>query len=188
MAFDRQSDYALNKKTEDIVYAYSNGESDVYTKEKDPSGNPTGRIILRHRNANGGETSRVLRDDEMSEEQFDVLKAFSDEDLHRTDKSDVREYRNTVSLDSIEDRIGIEDRDDKPEERTVPAYTMSDAMAVMDGCLTPTQKRRMIMYYYNGMSMDKIAAEEGVRRHPVWKSIRAADAKVRKYLEKENKK
>ena len=185
MPFDRQSDYALNKKTEDLVYVYANGESDVYTKEKDPSGAPTGRIILKHKGENGSWSSRILRNDEMGAEQFDALKIFSDNNLHEIDKSDVREYRNTVPLDELGDLVCEPEEDDPAEDAQERKYKLSDAIDVMDGCLTPVQKRRMMMYYYDGMTMDKIAAAEGVKRHPVWKSIRASDKKVKKYIEKE---
>lgn len=192
MGFKFESDYKLNKNTKDIVYRYVTGEMDRYKKELDASGKPTGRILLIHTDTRGRESTRALSESEMTVEQFDQVKAFSDADYHKSEKGDVYKWIKAISLTGLEDSPAIEYSpsaedeffrsyeigDDEAEE----FRTMDNAMAIMDSCLTKTQKRRFVAYYYDRKTMDEIASHEGVDRRAVGYSIAAANRKIKKFL------
>ena len=73
--------YRSNRKSEDIVYLYTNGETDRYIKTEEG-------IILVHTNAKGGKTTSLLPATVMSVEEFDVLKKHSDESYENMAGSD----------------------------------------------------------------------------------------------------
>lgn len=53
--------------------------------------------------------------------------------------------------------------------------------------LPEIQRRRLILYYFEGMTYDQIAKKEGCTKMPVKRSIDGAIAKLKKYFEKNEK-
>ena len=175
--------YRSNRKSEDIVYLYTNGETDRYIKTEEG-------IILVHTNAKGGKTTSLLPATVMSVEEFDALKKHSDESYENMAGSDYLEERNCTSVISF-DEASIADTEESPEERLIremdemehPSIeTWENAMKILDCCgLTDVQKTRYWKHYYDGMTVRNIASEEGVIFTKMAKSILAADKKIEKY-------
>lgn len=195
MSYRTNSDYSYNKKTDDIVYFYINGEMDRYIKELDNDGKLTGRILHVHKDSTGAMHTRVLDKSEMTVEQFDMVKAFSDANYHETDNDDVCEMKNTVSLSGLEECDAIECSSSAEDEffaemendEAEDYRTIENADKIMEACLTEKQRKRYYAYYFEGMTMDEIAAIEGTKRHPIWKSIRDSEKKIKIFLEKGQK-
>lgn len=192
MSYRTNSDYSYNKKTDDIVYFYVNGEMDRYIKELDDDGKLTGRILHVHKDSTGAMHTRVLDKSELTVEQFDMVKAFSDANYHETDNDDVCEMKNTVSLSGLEECDAIECspsaeneffaemEDDEAEN----CRTMENAEIVMDACLTKKQKERYFAYFYEGKIQAQIAEREGVNQKDVCDSLKSANKKIKKFLGK----
>ena len=190
MGFKKVTDYSINKRTEDIVYSYANGEIDRYVKEKNADGEPTGRIILIHISESGNETRRVLSKSEMTLEQFDRIKSFSDEEYRDEERADVCEWRNTVSQSGFEE-CGNGIFADSGEDEFITGYgsepvtdvrTIENAMKIIDACLTEKQKKRYIAYFAGKKSQERIAREEGVIQRTVGDSIELAKKKISLFL------
>lgn len=136
--------YRSNRKSEDIVYLYTNGETDRYIKTEEG-------IILVHTNVKGGKTTSLLPATVMSVEEFDALKKHSDESYENMAGSDYLEERNCTSVISF-DEASIADTEESPEERLIremdkkehpPIDTWENAMRILDCCgLTEAQKIR----------------------------------------------
>lgn len=50
--------------------------------------------------------------------------------------------------------------------------------------LPPVQRRRLVLYFYEGMTYEQIAEKEGCTKMPVKRSIDAAICKLRKEMKK----
>ncbi len=197
MGFKAASDYSINKRTEDIVYVYANGESDRYIKEKDVAGNPTGRILLKHRSSSGKETVRALSSSEMTVEQFDQVKAFSDANYHEIEKGDLRQKWSTVSINGVEEgnmleyQASAEDEFfktlDDEEEEADDSRTIENALAILDACMTKKQKKRFVAHFYEGKTQEEIAAREGASRTTVEDSLEQAKKNLELFLRKNPK-
>lgn len=178
--------YVANKYTEDIVYHYSNDEVDRYRKTEQG-------VLLIHTDRRGKVTRRLLRESEFPLSEFDRMKTISDEDYRERNTGDVREHRNTVSMTNLgETKMcstvrSAEDEyiaDYELDEEETDFRTIENAKAIMDACLTETQKRRFFLYHYNNMSCRDIALVEGVGFTSVWETIVASERKIKKFLEK----
>ncbi len=189
MRFNSRSDYSINRKTNDIVYVYVTGESDRFIKEKDKTGKPTGRILLKYRNASGIETTRVLPNSEMTVKQFDEIKAFSDANYRDMERGNDYERKNTVSLTSLDESQMSElqesaeeaffrHNEDDDNEKEKGVRTLENAMEILDVCLTKKQKKRFYSYYYEGKTQEEIAQEEGINQKTICESIQLADKKL----------
>ena len=177
--------YAENKKTGDIVYTYNTGE-EVRCKKTEQG------VLYIHTDICGSKTEYMLTEGEFSLLDFDRIKTVSDDEYRSQNKGDVLEHRHTISLTALEEtricskssfacaeHIEIIDGDDEKDYRT-----LEKAMAIMDKCLSETQKRRFIMYYMNGYSLEEIAAREGVYWTSVRESVGGAKKKIEKFLGK----
>ena len=72
----------------------------------------------------------------------------------------------------------IEKEDDALRRKQIAA--LPAAMAT----LTETQRRRIIMHFYEGKTFREIAAIEGAKVAPIYRSIQCAEKKLKEYLEK----
>lgn len=176
--------YRSNRKSEDIVYLYTNGETDRYIKTEEG-------IILVHTNAKGGKTTSLLPATVMSVEEFDVLKKHSDESYENMAGSDYLEERNCTSVISF-DEASIADTEESPEERLIremdemehPSIeTWENAMRILRECkMSSIQRRRYIKYHYKGMTEKEIACSEGVQQPTIQESLQSAQKKIEKFL------
>lgn len=174
--------YRSNRKTEDLVYLYSNGESDRYIKTEEG-------IILVHTNAKGGKTTSLLPSTVISVEEFDSLKKRSDESYESMAASDYLEERNCTSVISF-DEASIADTEESVEERLIremeemehpPIETWENAMLILrNSGLTVVQRRRFLLFNYYGKTTREIASLEGVSHSKIDKSLAQAKEKIKK--------
>ena len=159
----RQSDYAKNKYSSNIVYAGSDETIEI-TLEQFLEENPG-----------------------MTEEDFKFWKNWSDEDYHEQIKreTNIKKYEflfndadetELFCLPSAEDVV-IE----KLSRENERVYTMKDAEAVLSK-LTDIQRRRYLLYEVYGLSTPQIALSEGVSQYTVWESIDSAKKRIKKFL------
>ncbi len=163
MAKYYHSDYALNKKTDSIIYRLADGSLVEITMEDYLSQNP-----------------------ELTEEQFHELKELSDEMFKDEMNADKQEHRtvkkqgnekNKVILQQSQDDMLIED-----EEREKIRSVTNKLLA--SGKLSKTQERRFKAHYYDGKSYRQIGREESVSQVAIFKSVKNAVAKLKKFYEK----
>lgn len=158
-----QTDYAINKKSPHIVYAYGDEIVEItiddYLKQ-----NPT-----------------------KSEEDFKVLKELSDEIYHEQAVEENKNNRNTLQLDDYADNLlssskcvlqGMIDNDDLRKTRLATVELLNS------GKLTDVQKDRFIKYYFQGISSREIAKKDCVNHKSVLESLNAANKKLKKYFKK----
>lgn len=159
-----KSDYALNKKSESIVYRSDTGEIIEITKE-----------------------AFLASDTELTEQDFLAWKARSDEMLRQTDRDDWRQTYKNVSVNGLEETAHCSTLplDEEYMEIQDRFYAMQAIRQLLrSDSLTPTQRRRFRLYYFNGLTMRKIAELEGVYLNAVAGSLTAATDKLRRYFEK----
>lgn len=158
-----QSDYALNKNAEGIVYLFANQTIEVTFED-----------YLRE---NPGKTPN----------DFAELKSLSDVDYYETDRSNYRQTWKNTSFDALAETTlcsvpsaesVVIDEMEKLERQRNRATLGKKAWDK----LTEVQKRRYLMYHVDGLSTWKIAEIEGVNQSKIVKSLSAAEKKIRKAL------
>ena len=159
----RDSDYALNKFSEGIVYRFADRIVEITLED--------------YLEENPGKTA----------EDFLELKALSDEIYHQQIIDENRTSRLDVSMNGLEetealaavplDTALIHKSDTK--KATEAAKRLFDS-----GDLTDVQRRRFFLHFFQGLSYRQIASREGVHFTSVHESIEAATAKLHKFFEK----
>lgn len=158
--FDRNSDYALNKRDPDAIVCKST----------------TGVHI------------RLTRTDFSDETEFEIWKHWSDEDYHAIEKGDQRQNRRVFSLEGLaEQSFSVSSVEAELMEKLSYQehfYFLQLMLKVMRSSLTITQRRRLERYMM-GETEEEIAQEENVRQQSVSECLQAALKKLRKSLEYE---
>lgn len=158
--FDRNSDYALNKKDPDAIVCKS----------------ATGIHI------------RLTRADFSSAEEFEKWKRWSDENYHAIEKADHRHSNRTISLEGLAElsfavlsaETEVMNQYDQ-EERARLCRLLAEGL---DACLTAPQRRRLWLYCVEGLTIKEIAAQEKVKHQNISKRILAAKKFLKKFLER----
>ena len=159
----KDSDYALNKYSEGIVYKFTDVTIEVTLED-------------------------YLRDNpDKTEADFMKLKTLSDEIYYQQDRHEQRTNRLNVSINGLEEmeKVATPSVDtlllQKEEEENVleAAYQL-----LHSGKLTPIQKRRFIQHYFQELSIREIARREGVHQRAVWDSLRWAEKKLKKFYKR----
>lgn len=157
---DRKSIYALNKKDSAAI---------VYVKAD-------GQII------------RLTRADFLTEEEFAKWKAWSDEDYHDEEKRDHIHADHTLSFFGLSDEVGSAPDAETILERLHQRMEQKQfcALLVMQlrDVLTPTQYRRLWLYYVKERTTREIARIESVSHQSVTRSLAAAKEKIFDFIEK----
>lgn len=158
--FDRRSLYALNKKDPDAI---------VYL---DADGNLV----------------RLVRENFVSDEEFQKWKAWSDADFHCEEK-DGHVFSNHVrSLNGPHEtkaiapspEVMMEEKHDQQERERLRSALMKG----LDDCLTPTQRRRLWLHYVDKLTVREIANAEGVTFQSVAECIVKSRKKIQVFLKK----
>jgi len=161
----RDSDYAVNKNAEGIVYRFANQTIEItladYLREN-PSKTPA---------------------------DFAELKALSDMDYYDTDRSDYRQTWKNTSLDNLDEDESVvlavqsveNEVIERGEREALLAKRQSLSALALDK-LTDTQRRRYIQYHVKGFTSREIAENEGVDHKAILASIWAAEKKIKKVL------
>ncbi len=158
----KDSDYALNRYSQGIVYKFAEGIVEVTLED-------------------------YLRDNpDKTEEDFAELKAMSDEIYYQQDRQEYRVSHRDVSIGGLEDTLAASSPSvdaeliQKDEERKA----LKAAIRLLEsGWLTTVQKRRFYLHFFQGLSTRQIAKLEGVHQRAVWDSLMWAEKKLKKFYE-----
>ena len=154
----QRNDFAINKESEGITYRSVTGEIIVITKGRFLSENPN-----------------------LTEADFENLKAFSDEDYRVRCNADHTEARRSLPYcDAVEldEYAGA-----SLEDNLADKEGLSKLHEVVDNSLTETQKRRIKFYYVQGLTIRQIAKIESTYFNAVEKSLNQAKRKIKKFLQ-----
>lgn len=159
-----KSDYALNKYSEGIVYQFVDGHTEVITLEDFLASNQS-----------------------KTAEDFEKLKALSDEVYYKQDLEETRHGKRRRSLDLMTEQehptmVSI-------DTELIHKADKQDAMKATElllnnDYLTEVQQRRFILHFYQGLSYRKIAEQESVHFTSVQESIEVAIHKLKKIYRK----
>lgn len=161
MAKYYHTDYALNKKSDSILYHMADGTVVEITKEDYLKASP-----------------------DLTEEDFKAFKEVSDEMFkdeknlertqERTKSKEKKKHRSTPTPLSQEEQLI--DSEEKQHIREVANKLLAS------GKLSEKQKRRFVEHYSKGKSTRQIAKEEGVSQRAIWDSLFWARKKLKKFF------
>ena len=159
--FNKESDYALNKKNQDaIIYKDAQGEETILTRK-----------------------------DFSSEEEFRRWKDLSDEDYHAIEKSDHRHFNHTQALYDLSDAAAtvpaIDEEIELRIDRQFKLHLTRRVILQIKGYLTDRQFRRLWRYYALKIKVVAIAADEHVTHQAITKSLVAARKKIFRRMQKQ---
>jgi len=157
----KDSDYALNKFSEGIVYKFSDGIVEV--------------TLEAYLKCNPGKT----------EADFMELKALSDEIYHQQDLADTRHRKRERVLKEGEDieLLPTDTLEDLLIEKQEKGYVMEAVkLLLQSGDLTEVQQHRFICHFFKGQSYRQIAKKENVHFTSVQESIEVSMVKLKKYI------
>lgn len=158
----RESDYALNKYSPNIVYCFADGRRAEITLEDYLRSNP-------------GKTA----------EDFAEIKALSDEIYHEQVTDTNRTSRLDVTINDWEDskQLATAPIDVELIHKGDERNAMDAAKRLLDsGDLTEVQRRRFILHFFQGLSFRQIAKKEKVHFTSIDESVAAAKQKLKKYF------
>ena len=164
----QDSDYALNKYSDGIVYRFADGIVE-YTLADYLTENPS-----------------------KTEADFRELKALSDGIYLQQVTDESRQTRYNVSIHGMEDSeaFGGETTKDeviaRPEQEAEENNRLELARKVLE-TLTEVQRRRYLLYAAHGLTTRQIAEKEGASQRTIMDSIQWAEKKIKKFLEKAKK-
>ena len=176
MAFRKNSDWSLNKGTEDIVYSFLDGTTKRYRKLD-------GCIYEIIETELSIHTTELVPSQDLTVEQFDEIKKWSDEDYQEADHYEVHHSRGQVPMELVENTIsasiGL-----YPEIKANDFRTVENALAILEAMkLTETQLRRFNLAM-QGHSTRDIAKLEKTNQKSVWESLNAVEKKRQKIISK----
>lgn len=121
----------------------------------------------------------VLRELQITKELFEVLNCFELDDLSILNEWDRHYEHSELTEASLYDRAAI-----PPEsvEETVFRNLRYEALYKAMEQLPKTQRRRLVLYYFAGLTYAQIADREGCKYQTVQESIYAALKKLKKLL------
>lgn len=157
-----KSNYGLNKNRKGIVYRNADGSTLEITFEKISATDPT-----------------------FTKEDFDKLKSFSDEMYHEEEKSNClygKYVKSTFDEDMNSDWLSTDTLEDELFKRADEKEFTDKIYTAISTLLTETQKRRLLLHAFRGLTIREIAKREGSTQKSVWESINAAQTKIKKFL------
>ncbi len=155
----KDSDYALNRYSQGIVYKFADGIVEITLED-------------------------YLRDNpDKTEEDFAELKAMSDEIYYQQDRQEYRVSHRNVSISGMEDTLVASALSVDAEliQKAEEKKALEAAIRLLEsGKLTDVQKRRFYLHFFHGLSTRQIAKLEGVNQKTVWESLMWAEKKLKK--------
>jgi DNA-directed RNA polymerase specialized sigma subunit len=161
----RESDYALNKYSDGIVYRFA--DSIVVITLSDYLAENPGK----------------------AEADFLELKKMSDRDYLRKDRSDNAQTKKNDTLDEAALNLApspeetLINKIDEREEVKIRRQRLGKAYQALDR-LTEVQRRRYLLYHVKGKTIREIADIEGVFFTSVHECLQAAEKKIKKFLKR----
>ena len=121
----------------------------------------------------------VLRELQITKELFEVLNCFELDDLSILNEWDRHYEHSELTEASLYDRAAM-----PPEsvEETVFRNLRYEALYKAMEQLPETQRRRLVLYYFAGLTYAQIADREGCKYQTVQESICAGLKKLKKFL------
>lgn len=151
-----KSDYAHNKYSENIVYKFADGTVEITVNQ------------FLEQNPN------------KTKEDFLKFKKISDELYYQELLKENRETRKNIPFSDETDLI----QDDNNlqellcEKETIENLLLAVRVLFKNSYLTEIQKRRFILYYFQGLSTRQIAELENATQHAIMQSISSAKNKL----------
>lgn len=124
--------------------------------------------------------SHVKRCVEISKAIFEVFDRFELDDLSFMNKVD-KHYEQSEQTEISLNRRAIQPQE--TVEETVSRRVETEALHRAIAQLPETQRHRLVLYYFGGLTYRQIAEMEGCTIMPVKRSIDAAIKKLKKFLE-----
>jgi DNA-directed RNA polymerase specialized sigma subunit len=158
------SDYALNRYSDGIVYRFADGSRFTVT-------------LAAYLAENPGKT----------EADFRALKELSDSDYLRQDRSENAQTKKDKPLSQAALRYAkspedmLVDKIDAREEAENRRARMAIAEEILDR-LTDKQRQRYLLYAVDRLSEREIADKDGTTQQAVSKSLYWVDQKIKKFL------
>jgi DNA-directed RNA polymerase specialized sigma24 family protein len=154
----KNSDYALNKYSDGIVYRFAEGSTVTVTLANYLADNP-----------------------DRTEEDFKALKKISDAIYFRQDRAENAQTKKNTPLSGLKANMVI---GQTLEDTYFDSVERGKAVAAFErlmtsSSLTETQKRRFRLYIIEGLSHRKIAQAEGVAVRAITQSLDAAKKKLK---------
>lgn len=156
-----ESDYALNKYSEGIVYKFADGKTQTIWLEDYLSANPG-----------------------KSAEDFAKIKALSDELYHEQVIVEHRTGRLDVTINGLEEteQLATVSIDTELIHKADTGKALKAAKLLLNsGKLTEVQRRRFMLHFFKGLSIRQIAELEQVDFRAVWESLHWATKKLKKF-------
>jgi DNA-directed RNA polymerase specialized sigma24 family protein len=163
----KQNDWLRNKDSKAIVYQLAGGTTVEVTLE----------VFLKS-------------DSKLTAEDFKKLKSVSDKLFKDDDDGELEKERNELPLFEWSDALAAPTEDKKLLdhiahkdylERRKKLIPLKDK--VLD-ILTPTQRRRYLLHYADGLTENRIAEVENATQQSINDSLQAAQKKINKFLAK----
>lgn len=158
----KDSDYALNKFSQGIVYRFADRIVEIALED--------------YLAENPGKSS----------EDFMELKALSDEIYHQQVTHENRTSRLDVSINGLEETEQLAtpplDLDLIHKSDTKKAMEVAKRL-LASGTLTEVQQRRFVLHFFQGLSIRQIAVKESVHQRAVWDSLQWASKKLKKFFD-----
>jgi DNA-directed RNA polymerase specialized sigma24 family protein len=155
----KDSDYALNKFSEGIVYRFADRIVE---------------ITLDY---------YLVENPDKNEQDFWELKALSDEIYHQQVMHENRTSRLDVSINELEDneQLATVPLDTELIHKSEGKKAMKAAKQLLySGKLTDIQRRRFVQHFFQGLSIRQIAEKESVHQRAVWDSLQWSLKKLKK--------
>ena len=167
MANYQDSDYALNKYSEGIVYRFSDGSTLTVALGDYLAENP-----------------------DKTEADFQALKEASDDIYYRQDRDESSRAKKNLSFDGLEETALR--YSPSPEETMIAAIDAledterrRDRLSVAKNALdklTEVQRRRYLMNVVDGLTTREIAEKEGISHQSVIECLAGAEKKIKKFV------
>lgn len=158
----QESDYALNKYSEGIVYKFADGIVEVTLAD-------------------------YLRDNpDRTAEDFAKLKAVSDELYHEQDLDETAYGKRARKLEWLteSEEYATPSVDITLIHNSDKGQALKAAKRLLEsGKLTEVQRRRFLLHYFKGLSIRQIAGLEQVDYRAVWESLHWSTKKLKKFYE-----
>ena len=158
----KDSDYALNKFSEGIVYRFADRIVEITLEDY------------------------LAENTDKTAQDFLELKALSDEIYHEQVTHENRTSRLDVSIYGLEEteQLSVSALDLDLIHKSDTQKAKEAAKRLLDsGELTEIQRRRFLLHFFQGLSTRQIARMESVKQHSVWMSLQWSTKKLKKFFD-----
>ena len=133
-----------------------------------------------------GITTRLTAAMFSSREEFRIWKKWSDDDYAEIERSDRQFYDHIVPLGDYDGAVpSAEEYVLRTIDRPMQKMYRKDLTALLLSYLTPSQRRRFLLYHVQGLSQKEISKMEGVHQQTISYSLLSARKTLGKSICKE---